>query len=140
MGKTIALVACSGKKIDTKGKSVRADKLYDGAFFKASMDYIRRHPVDETFILSAYYGLLRPDDYIETYDKYLGNMKSEEIKKWSDDIIYELRRNGCDLDNDIFVFFAGKDYYEDIVRSGLINNYDIPLEGLRYGEKLHALK
>ena len=136
MGKKIVLVACSGTKNPTDGQSVRAKDLYAGALFTKSMDYAKTLNPDEIFILSAKYGLLDPDDLIETYNNTLVNKTAQVKRDWSNAVLDKLKEI-CNLNNDTFIFLAGTAYYKYMVSS--LNNVEIPLEGLRIGEKLQKL-
>ncbi len=71
MAKTILLIACVSKKgeIATKAKD-----LYISQLFKSSYRYGKGLKPDNTFILSALYGLLDPEQIIEPYNVTLSNV------------------------------------------------------------------
>lgn len=90
---------------------------------------------DTWFILSAKHGLLKPDGpAIEPYDLALSDLSAEERRKWGADVATELRRQY--LTDERLVIHAGKDYYEPLMNDLDEVEYEIPTEGLRYGESL----
>ena len=60
----IAIIGCSKSK---QNYSCRADEMYTGTIFKKSYD-VAKQITNNIYILSAKYGLLRPDTVINTYD------------------------------------------------------------------------
>jgi len=68
--KTLVILACSHKKAS---KPVAARDLYLGSLFKLGRKFAEIHHFDYV-IISAKYGLLRPDDIIAPYDQRIANM------------------------------------------------------------------
>ena len=84
----IALISCTKLK---QFYPCEAQEMYLlSQLFKKASYYIKRQNYDKWFILSAKYGLLNPNDIIEPYDLTLNNMKSEDIKKWSQKVFNQL--------------------------------------------------
>jgi len=94
----VGLIACSKTKLD---HAAPAAELYASPFFKKSLAWIqKRH--DTYGILSAKYGLIMPDQVIEPYDVYLGDLSQEAtaswcklvhaqlMEKWGDRVIYQI--------------------------------------------------
>ena len=129
----IILIQCSKRKLNHKSK---AQDLYVGQLFKKSFKYAKSLNPDKIFTLSAKYGLLKLDEEIETYDKTLNKMSSEEIKKWANSVLNRLQKVS-DLSKDEFVFLAGNNYRKFLLP--YIKNYKIPMQGLRFGEQLEWL-
>lgn len=111
--------------------------MYVSTLFKYNLKYARSLNPDKIFILSAKYGLVDLEMEIEPYDKTLNNMSSKEIKKWSDCVIDQIKKE-ADLKEDEFFFLAGEKYRKHLLP--YISNYQIPLKGLKIGEQLQYLK
>lgn len=134
--KRIVLIACSGKKIETNGNPIAAEKLYIGPLFKKSLEYAKLINADKIFILSAKHHLVELDDKLEKYDCYLKTFDIEEIIKWSKMVIKQLKTK-ADLKNDEFIILAGRDYYRFFKDD--ITYMELPLEGMKIGLKLKEL-
>ena len=134
MTKKIVLISCASKKLAYKSK---AEDLYISSLFRLSLAYAKKLKPDKIFILSAKYGLLNLNDEIATYNETLNNKSVSDIKIWAEKVVFKLGKM-VNFKNDMFVFFAGKKYRENILPH--IRYYKIPLEGLRIGEQLKFLK
>ena len=132
--KIIILISCASKKLAYKSK---AEELYISTLFRLSLAYAKKLKPDKIFILSAKYGLLNLNDEIATYNENLNNKPVSDIKIWAEKVVFKLGKI-ANLQNNIFIFFAGKKYREYILP--YIKNYEIPLKGLRIGEQLKFLK
>jgi hypothetical protein len=132
--KNIILISCTSKKIAFKSK---AEDLYISPLFRFSLAYAKKLKPDKIFILSAKYGLLNLNDEIATYNETLNNKSVSDIKIWAEKVVFKLGKI-ANLQNDVFIFFAGKKYREYILPH--IKYYKIPLKGLRIGEQLKFLK
>ena len=134
MTNKIVLISCASKKLANKSK---AEDLYISTLFRLSLAYAKKLKPDKIFILSAKYGLLNLNDEIATYNENLNNKPVSDIKIWAEKVVFKLGKI-ANLQNNIFIFFAGKKYREYILP--YIKNYEIPLKGLRIGEQLKFLK
>ena len=134
MTKKIVLISCASKKLAHKSK---AEDLYVSTLFRLSLAYAKKLKPNKIFILSAKYGLLNLNDKIATYNETLNNKSVSDIKIWAEKVVFKLRKI-ANLQNDIFIFLAGKKYREYILP--YIKYYKIPLRGLRIGEQLKFLK
>jgi hypothetical protein len=134
MTKKIVLISCASKKLAYKSK---AEGLYISSLFRLSLAYAKKLKPDKIFILSAKYGLLNLNDEIATYNETLNNKPVSDIKIWAEKVVFKLGKI-ANLQNDIFIFFAGKKYREYILPH--IRYYKIPLKGLKIGEQLKLLK
>lgn len=132
--KTIVLISCVSKKL---AHPARAKDLYTSALFRLNLAYAERLQPDVIFILSAKHGLLRLDEVVEPYDVTLNKMRSREKKEWAELVLRQLR-DEADLDNDRFIFLAGRNYRQYLLPH--IRNYEAPLEGLTIGRQLSRLK
>lgn len=134
MTKKIVLISCASKKLAYKSK---AEDLYISTLFRLSFAYAKKLKPHKIFILSAKYGLLNLNDEIATYNETLNNKPASDIKIWAEKVIFKLGKI-ANLQNDIFIFFAGRKYREYILPH--IRYYKIPLKGLKIGEQLKFLK
>lgn len=130
----IVLISCVSQKQDHKCK---AQDLYTSALFKYNLQYARLLNPDKIFILSAKYGLLELKSVIEPYNLSLNNFRVNKLKEWSNTVISQLEKV-TDLQNDNFIFLAGKKYRKYLIEN--LNNYEIPMEGLTIGRQLQFLK
>lgn len=130
----IILISCASKKLPYKAK---AKDLYISTLFKYNLEYARSMNPDKIFVLSAKYGLVGMEREIEPYDKTLNNKPSKEIRKWADCVIDQMKKE-ADLKEDEFIFLTGEKYRKYLLP--YIQNYQIPLEGLKIGEQLQYLK
>jgi len=101
--RTIVLVSCCGPKLHNP--SPAAD-IYTSDLFRKSRRWAELHG-DEWFILSAKYGVLRPDDVIAPYDETLKTKTKSEKALWNEKVTRDLRRLA---DGARLVVLAGKDY------------------------------
>jgi hypothetical protein len=92
---------------------------------------------DKIFVLSAKYGLVDLERGIEPYDKTLNEMSSQEIRKWAECVMSQIKKE-ADPKEDEFIFLAGEKYRKYLLPQ--ISNYQIPLKGLKIGEQLQYLK
>lgn len=132
--KKIVCISC------VKSKSTMpcmAKDMYISALFKKMYAYAEFVKPDYIFILSAEYGLIRPEDVISPYEKTLNNMPKKARLMWAEKILSELRKFS-DLNTDDFVFLAGEKYREYLIPA--IKNYDVPMRGLSFGRQLQWLE
>jgi cytoplasmic iron level regulating protein YaaA (DUF328/UPF0246 family) len=131
----IALISCVSKKCQYR---TEAQNMYISPLFVKSIKYAKDilRP-DKIFILSAKYGLLGINQKIDTYNETLNDKNQQEKREWAKKIIEQLRKK-CSINNDIFIFLAGKNYYVNLL-SYLPNN-KILMENLPIGKRLQWLK
>jgi len=122
----VFLISCVRKK---RTYSCKAKDLYTSPLFIKSYKYAEQQ-ADKIFILSAKYGLVKPDEIIEPYNQTLNKMSDKERIDWSRKVIERLSEE-TSLKNDKFIILAGKNYYEKILPSIYI--YELPLLGLGIG-------
>ena len=110
--------------------------MYTSPLFQKGMAYAKMLNPKAIFILSAKYGLLKPNDTIEPYEQTLKAMKAGERRAWAKRVIEELGKHS-DLYNDHFVFLAGASYRQDLIPQ--LESYSVPMEGLGLGKQLQWL-
>ena len=131
--KNIVLISCVSKKQSTRNKT---RDMYISPLFKKNLVYAKTLNPDLIYVLSAKYGLLSLDEYINPYNETLNKMGIERIKIWSKKIINTLKK-AHDLERDCFIFLAGLNYRKFLVPK--LKNYKIPMEGLTIGQQLKWL-
>ena len=129
--KPLYLIACSNKKLDHPAK---ARDLYQGQAFKFAMRVADRANA-EVWILSAEYGILRPEEEIAPYDRALCNMTKKERANWTR-LTKALLKTINAQDREITVL-AGA-HYATAVEG--FPNVRLPLKGLGIGQQLQTLK
>ena len=144
--KIIILISCASKKHSTK---MQAKDLYNSVLFKSSLEYANSIKHDKIYILSAKHHLLDLETQIEPYDVTLSYispksrksdliiLNNEQKKLWGNTVISQLNKVS-DIENDIFIILAGREYIEPLEKS--IKNIDNKLRGLRNGERIKWLK
>lgn len=130
----VVLISCVSKKL---GHKARAKDLYVSPLFRLNLTYAMRLNPDKIFILSAKFGLLNPERYIEPYDMTLNKMPEPELRRWSDKVLADLKKE-IDLDKDRVIFLAGNRYRKYLIP--VIRHYEVPLLGLPIGKQMSFLK
>src|SRR6266481_3140972 len=99
----IVLLSCVKSK---RAYRCKASYMYTSPLFRKMMAYALSLKPKSVYILSAKYGLLRPDDIIEPYEQTLKKMSARDRQQWARTVITKLGQQ-CDLDADHFVILAG---------------------------------
>jgi cytoplasmic iron level regulating protein YaaA (DUF328/UPF0246 family) len=131
MMRTIALVSCGGPKV---AERARARNLYTGSLFRDARAWAMKH-ADDWRILSAKWGLVDPDEFLDPYDLSMDDLDRNDREVWGRHVRAELRKEG--LWNDRLVLFAGVKY-ESAVEGA--PNVEKPLAGLGTGYRRHWFK
>lgn len=132
--KRIVLISCVKTKLDHTAK---AEDLYISDLFVKNLAYAKKLRPDHIFILSAKYGVLKLNDRIAPYEKTLNQMPVHERRAWASGVISDLSKY-ANLEQDEFIILAGEKYREFLLPH--MSNYEIPFEGLSFGNQLKALK
>lgn len=132
---TIYLVSCVGLK---RNEPSLARDLYISSWFSKARRYVETTSCP-WFILSAEYGLVRPDQMIAPYERTLNAMRIVDRRQWANRVIVQLDEAIPDLVR--AVFLAGGRYREFVARHLLDHGVevDVPMAGLRIGEQLSWL-
>ena len=121
-----------------KNKPSKASELYISNLFKYSFRYaLSLTKRDKIFILSAKYGLVKPDDIIQPYELTLNNTNKRQRQEWAYKVYKQLVREGIDFDEEA-IFLCGKKYREFIATK--FTNAKTPLKNLGLGEQLKFYK
>jgi len=127
----IALIGCVKKKVSYKTK---AESLYDSTLFKYSLQYAKQE-ANKVFILSAKYGLLALDTFIEPYEVTLNTFLEQQKIEWSNRVFKQIKKE-IGLDNQ-FIYLCGSNYKQYLIDR--IPGSD-PLKGLGLGKRIQWLK
>ena len=98
----IGLIGCSKKKL--VGKHLARD-LYQGALFQKSLAIAERLNFNMIYILSAKYGLLEINRYVDSYNDDLTTKDKTERLSWAESV-----KNKLPIGE--FYYFCGKKYWE----------------------------
>ncbi len=142
--KRIVLISCTKSKNESaKERPLPAKDLYTGAIFKKAYQYAKqRLKPNKIYILSAKYGLLKPNQEVCYYNETLKDKSSQERRLWADKVLGQLKKEEHNLEQHEFIILAGQTYYSDLTgpaNSGKISRYETPYEGKRIGEILRFL-
>lgn len=141
----VALVACSKSKLD---EPAAAGDLYTGQLFQAARAWSERY-ADRWLILSARYGLVGPNIWIEPYNLTLNAMSQSQRRGWANRVLDQWRyRQVTDrlpdphVGETMVVFLAGAAYREHLVGTLRRAGYVVvaPLQGLGYGQQVAWLQ
>lgn len=130
----IYLIACVKKK---KEIACVAKEMYTSPLFKGAYKYAQKMQADKIYILSAKYDLLCENDIIEPYNETLNTKRKQEVCEWSNRVLSKLSKV-ANIEKDTFIFLAGEKYRKYIIPK--LNHYEIPLQGLSFGEQLAFYK
>jgi len=122
------IIGCSSRK---KSFPCRALNMYQGALFKKAKRYAEIRG-KEILILSAKYGLLKPDQKIEPYNLSLNSFSVAEKKAWAEKVTRQMSE--IEIKTPIIVF-AGRNYYQFLPWKSKKNVF-FPLKNLGIGKQL----
>ena len=132
--KKIILISCVKSKLSHRAM---AQNLYTSTLFRSNLSYARKLKPDAIYILSAKYGLVELDQEVDPYEMTLNTMGENQKKAWANQVLAVLKTK-ANLDSDHFIFLAGNNYRKYLLPH--IRNFEIPLEGLSFGQQLSELK
>lgn len=131
----IALVSCVKQK---QAAPAPARDLYTSALFQKSRAFAERH-ADAWFILSAKYGLLRPEQQIAPYEMTLKDMRAEARRGWAARVHVQMQQLDLLRSGVEFLWLAGAAYQQKLAKLLQAYPQHDPLRGLRMGERLQWL-
>lgn len=130
----VVLVQCTKSKRD--GEHAARD-LYDTSDYFVKQRAYAEAVADEWFVQSAEYGLVHPDDVVETYDAHASDL--EDADGWAEDIADALEAN---VGPEAVVEILGGAAYADPLTPELeLRGFDVlePLRGQRIGTRKRSL-
>lgn len=128
----VLLISCVSKKTTYP---CPAQDLYISAWFKKARRFAEESRLP-WFILSAEYGMVRPDETIAPYERTLNKMNASERRLWGQRVRHQMKTMLPNTPR--IIILAGIRYREHLMpylrtRAAFI---EIPLEGLRIGQQL----
>jgi cytoplasmic iron level regulating protein YaaA (DUF328/UPF0246 family) len=132
----VALASCVNQKRDT---AAPARDLYLSLLFRGLRQYAETH-ADIWYILSAEYGVLRPEQVVKPYERTLNAMAKRDRLAWAEKVQQQLLEL-LPADAEV-ILLAGQRYREDIEPFLRNRGYSVsvPLQGLQIGKQLQRLK
>ena len=132
----VALVSCVKAK---RTSAALAGDLYTSQLFRALRAYAVAN-AGSWYVLSAEYGLLRPDQVVRPYERTLNTMPKRERVAWAERVQRQLLQvlpAGAEV-----IFLAGVRYRQDLLPFLETRGFSVtvPLEGLPIGKQLQKLK
>jgi hypothetical protein len=123
----IGLVSCCKKKIFVPS---RAENLYISPLFRYASRYCKEQ-YKSWYILSAKYGLLVPDEFIEPYNLTLQDKTNLERQEWGRKVFEQLRT--MNMHSEVFFLHAGGVYCEPLEH---LIACQLPMRGMGIGQQL----
>jgi cytoplasmic iron level regulating protein YaaA (DUF328/UPF0246 family) len=132
---TVCLVSCVSKK---RNAPCEAQALYQSVWFQKARAYVEAKGMP-WYILSAKYGLVRPDEVIAPYEQTLNKMPVMDRKAWAERVCSQL--DGLINKEDRVVVLAGARYREFLMPTlaRLAAGVQVPMTGMRIGQQLSWL-
>lgn len=123
---SIYLITCVKTKRDEKSP---ASELYVSSNFK-KLKALAAKRADRWYILSAKYGLLKPDQVVEPYELTLNTMSKAERRSWASKVFQQLTKEISPGDS--ITILAGKKYWDELVPLLESSGYETatPLKGV----------
>ena len=132
----IALVSCVKGKRDSP---CTAKDLYTSGLFRKSRDYAEQN-ADRWFVLSAKYGLVSPEKFIEPYEQTLKGTRVRERREWAARVHAQMQQQGLLHDGVSFLWLAGQNYQRELRKLLSPFPQNDPLAGKRIGPRKAWLK
>jgi hypothetical protein len=135
----IALVGCVKQKLD---HAAPAGELYTSPLFHRQREWAVAR-CDRWLILSAKYGLLKPETTIDPYEMTLKAASTAQRRAWSKHVLEQLRQEVGSFDGHHFEIYSGRDYFGYGLIDGLLQGgatVAVPWQGLGLGQRLALRK
>lgn len=130
----IGLISCTSMK---QTYPCKASKMYEvSPRFQLSYEYAKK-TCEIVYILSAKYGLIHEDTFIEPYNETLSEKTETDRKNWSRCVLHELDKKHS-LQNDEYLILAGMKYCEFLIP--FLRKHTRPLQGVRLGNWIPTLR
>jgi len=130
----VVIAQCTGSKRD--GEHAARDLYDESDYFRRQRDYAEA-VADEWFIQSALYGLLQPDDVVDSYDRHAKDV--DDAEAWAREIAEELA--AVVPENAVVEVLGGKRYANPLTPELEGRGFEVhePLRGQRIGERRQSL-
>lgn len=117
----VAVVACSKTKHNPgEGNTLPAERLYSKSdYFSKSWKYAGL-VADYAYILSAEHALVHPEDELEYYNTYIGNLDADELEELRTEVRWQLGgAAGGEIPIGAELLVLGSKQYVSLVRDAL---------------------
>jgi hypothetical protein len=130
----VVLVGCVKSKLS---HAAAARDLYVSDYFVKMRTYAEASG-RPWFILSAEHGLVRPDDWLEPYERYLPDTSREYRRLWGDKVAEQLEHALGSLSGVLIDVHAGAAYVEAVEQALRLRGAQVldQLKGLSFGRRL----
>lgn len=131
----LVLIGCVKSKRDGRH---RVKDLYTSTLFAGRAGYAQS-TAKPWYVLSSEYGLLDPDEEVDTYDLALKDLPILERRTWSLRVLDQIERKIGDVRGKVVEIHAGKSYRDFGLMQGLEERgalVNVPLADFRHGEQL----
>lgn len=128
---SVCLVSCVSKKVNHKEK---AKDLYISPWFIRARRYAELYS-DRWYILSAKYGLVCPNEILNTYELSIRDLSIADRNIWGNKVVEKLYI--LEKEQEPLQILAGKIYRKYLCRN--LHNYTVPMRGLGIGQQLKWL-
>ncbi len=115
-----------------------ARELYASQLFKRRRAYAESLAAP-WYILSAKYGLVEPDQVIDSYDLSLKDLPAHERRAWSEKVFRDLEQKAGSLNGKVIEIHAGQEYFGNGLKEALGKRgavVRVPTRGLPLGKQL----
>lgn len=131
----VVIAQCTDSKRD--GTHAARDLYDESLYFQRQREYAEA-VADEWFIQSALYGLLHPDDVVDSYDKHAKDV--DDAEAWAAEIADELA--DAIPDTAVVELLGGKAYADPLTPELEARGFEVlePLRGQRIGTRRKSLK
>lgn len=136
MEKTLVLIPCVKSKLQTEAP---AKDLYISAYFTKCRRYAESVPNSEWCILSALFGLVKPDQILPPYNYCLDKRDPKSCRHWAVKVRDAIAKNYAPPRNVIVI--AGELYRDNLVPQLEAIGYSVkvPALGLGIGKQMQWL-
>ena len=133
----ITLVSCCREKLS---RMAPAEQLYRSPLFQKSKAWANMQGND-WFVISARYGLIKPEAKMQPYDKTMRSLTPEEREEWAQNVATGLRALSAfwDVDRLEITLLAGADYASWIPLVSDFCDVHQPMAGMQIGQRLQWL-
>ena len=130
----VVIAQCTGSKRD--GEHAARDLYDESDYFRKQRDYAEA-VADEWFIQSALYGLLHPDDVVDSYDRHAKDV--DDAEAWASEIADDLAT--AVPENAVVEVLGGKCYADPLTPELEKRGFEVhePLRGQRIGKRRQSL-
>ncbi len=129
----IALVSCAKSK---KNYKCTAKELYSPSeLFSISYKYAQTLKVDKIYILSAKYGLVHENTFVDPYELSMKNLSADEQKEWANSVKQQLENELTPYGDDEYIVLTGMDYLQPLLNVKAFKKYSFPLRGMSLGKR-----